>query len=182
MAALTLSSCLGISVSAEDPLYNWPGDLLDVTAPQWAAQHPDRHVYAAKPGKVELAFAVGHDGLPVDTTKLLEDAVGQVNQQQPWHFRLQHDVRRGRNFLTFVPTASQNESGQLEEVDSWLDDRITIPSTTAPVMKIADKLSETLTSDTVQHFSSCQAMVIGQLWGSQTLHYEATDQPARLIS
>jgi hypothetical protein len=30
MAALTLSSCLGISVSAEDPHYNWLGDLLDV--------------------------------------------------------------------------------------------------------------------------------------------------------
>jgi hypothetical protein len=181
MAALTLSSCLGISVSAEDPHYNWPGDLLDVTAPQWAAQHPDRHVYAAKPGEVALTFTVGPDGQPVDPTKLLEDAVSQINQQQPWHFRLQHDVRRGRSFFTFVPTASHNESGQLKEVNSWLDDRITIPSTTAPVMKIADELSETLTSDTGHHFSCCQAMVIGQFWGSQTLRYEAADQTARLI-
>lgn len=32
MAALALSSCLGISVSAEEPHYLWLGDLLDVTA------------------------------------------------------------------------------------------------------------------------------------------------------
>lgn len=180
MAARTLSSCLNISVSAEDPHYNWAGDLLDVTAPQWAAQHPDQHAYAAKPGKVALAFGVGDDGQPVDTAKLLEDAADQVNQQQPWHFRLQHDVRQGRNFFTFVPTVSHNESGQLEAVNSWLDDRITILST-APVMMIANKLSETLTSDTGYHFSCCQAVVAGQFWGSRTVHYEATGQTARLI-
>jgi len=89
MAALTLSSCLGISVSAEDPRYLWLGDLLDVTAPQFAANHPNQHAYAAKPGKVVVSFEIGRDGLPIDTTKLLEDAVDQVNQQQPWHFRLQ---------------------------------------------------------------------------------------------
>jgi hypothetical protein len=75
MAAQTLSSCLGISVSAEDPHYAWLGDLLDVTAPQWAAQHPDQHAYAAKPGKLELSFEVRQDGQPRDTIKLLEDAI-----------------------------------------------------------------------------------------------------------
>lgn len=71
VAALTLSSCLGISVSAEDPHYLWLGDLLDVTAPQWLAKHPDRHVYAAKPGKVSVSFRADDDGLPVDIAKLL---------------------------------------------------------------------------------------------------------------
>jgi hypothetical protein len=181
MAALTLSSCLGISVSAEDPHYIWLGDLLDVTAPQWAAQHPDRHVYAAKPGKVALSFEVGHDGQPVDTTKLLEDAVDQVNQQRPWHFRLQQDARQGHSFFTFVPTASHNESGQLEEVNSWLDDRITIPATTAPVMTIASTLAEELTSHTGYHFYCCQVLVAGQAWGSRAIRYESTDQTGRII-
>lgn len=180
MAAQTLSSCLGISVSAEDPHYNWTGDLLDVTAPQWAAQHADRHVYAAKPGKVELSFAVGPDGQPVDTARLLEEAADQVNQQQPWHYRLQSDLRQDHRFFTFVPTASHDESGRLEEIPSWLDDRITIPSTTAPVMTIANTLARTLTADTGYHLSCCQAIVMGQLWGSQTIKYEASDQTARL--
>ena len=33
MAAFTLSTCLGLSVSSEDPQYHYLGDLLDVTAP-----------------------------------------------------------------------------------------------------------------------------------------------------
>lgn len=116
MVAQTLSTCLGVSVSAEDPRYQWLGDLLDVTAPQWAAQHPDQRVYAAKPGKVVLSFSVGPKGQPADLAGLLQDAVKRVNEQQPWRFRLQHDVRQGHRFFTFVPTASHNESGQLEEI------------------------------------------------------------------
>jgi hypothetical protein len=180
MAALTLSSCLGISVSAEDPHYNWPGDLLDVTAPQWAAQHADHHVYAAKPGKVTVSFEVGQDGQPVDAPEVLKGAVDQINQQQPWHYRLQHDLRQGHDFFTFVPAASHNESGQLEAVKSWLDDHAAISSATAPVMTIADTLAEALTSDTGYHFSCCEALVVGHPWGSQTIHYDATNQEARL--
>jgi hypothetical protein len=180
MAALTLSNCLGISISAEDPHYNWPGDLLDVTEPQWAAQHPDRHAYAGKPGKISLSFGADHDGQPLDVIKLLNDAVDQVNQQQPWRFRLQHDLRQGHDFFTFVPTARHNESGEFQQIESWLDARVAMPSTTAPIMTIATTLDDALSSQTGYRFSCCQAFVIGHLWGSQTTHYEATDQLARL--
>lgn len=78
-----LSACLGVSVSSEDPHYHYLGDLLDVTAPQWAAQHPEHHVYAAKPGKVDITFNVTSDGSPTDLAKLLQEAVQQVNQQPP---------------------------------------------------------------------------------------------------
>lgn len=179
MTAQTLSSCLGISVSAEDPHYDWTGDVLDLTARESVALHPDHRRYVAKPGKVELSFELGHNGQPIDVTKLLQSAVDQVNQQLPWHYRLQHDVRQGHSFYTFVPTTNHNESGQPQEIDSWLDERITIPSTTAPIQTIADMLAESLTSHTGYHFSCC--MAIGGRWGSQTLNYEATDQPARLI-
>jgi hypothetical protein len=181
MAALTLSTCLSISVSAESPHYRWLGDLLDVTAPQWAVQHPDRHVYAAKPSRVAVSFAVGDDGQPVDTTKLLEDAVNQVNQQLPWRYRLAYDVPQGHSFYTFVPTATHNESGQLEQVSSWLDDPITISPTMTHVGKIANILAEALTADTGYHFHCCQGFVAGIPWGGQTIHYEATDQRGRFI-
>jgi hypothetical protein len=180
IAALTLSSCFGILISAEDPHYNWLGDLLDVTAPQRAAQHSDHHMYAAKPGKVALSFNVNEDGRPVDPVKILNDAVDQVNQQQPWRFRLQHDLRGGHDFFSFVPTTSHNESGQLEQVVSWLDDQVAIASATAPVYSIAGSFADALSSQTGYKFSCCQAMVIGRPWGSQTMRYEATDQVARL--
>jgi hypothetical protein len=75
MAALTISSCLGVSVSSEDPQYRNLGDLLDVTAPQWSAQHPDSHVYAGRPGKVEVTFDVLSDGSPRDIAQLLDESV-----------------------------------------------------------------------------------------------------------
>jgi len=180
MAALTLSSCLGIAINAEEPHYLWIGDLLDVTAPQWSAKHPDRHVYAAKPGRVSVSFKTDDDGLPVNTVKLLEDAVEQVNQQQPWHFRLQHDVRQGQSFFTFVPTATHNESGQLVQIKSWLDERMTIRPTTAQIMAISNTLAESLSTKTGYQFSCCDLGMEG-LWGWKTIHFEAADQTARLI-
>jgi hypothetical protein len=181
LAALTLSSCLGISVSAEDPRYLWLGDLLDVTAPKFAANHPNQHAYAAKPGKVAVSFEVGRDGLPIDTTKLLEDAVDQVNEQQPWHFRLQHDVRQGHGFFVFAPTATHNESGQLIQINSWLDQRITIRPTTAPIDAISNTFAESLTSKTGYHFSCCHDFDMESVVSVKTIHFGAADQIARLV-
>lgn len=181
MAALTLSTCLGIAVSAAEPHYLWLGDLLDVTAPQWSAKHPDRHVYAAKPGKVAVSFKAHDDGLPVDVEKVLEEAVEQVNQQQPWHFRLQHDVRQGQSFFVFVPTATHNESGQLVQINSWLDERLTIPPMTAQIDAISKTFAESLTSKTGYRFSCCHDFFFEGAVSLKTIHFEAADQTARLI-
>src|ERR1700677_586628 len=88
MAALTLSTCLGVSVSSEDPQYHYLGNLLDVTAPQWSAQHPESHVYAGRPGKVEVTFSVLPDGSPSDIDKLLREIARQINEQQPYAFQV----------------------------------------------------------------------------------------------
>lgn len=181
MAAQTLSSCLGISMSAEDPRYNWIGDLLEVTPPEWSANHPNKHMYEAKPGRVVVSFEVGHDGLPISVAGLLEDAVKQVNQQQPWHFRVQHEVLQGHEFFTFVPTASHNSSGQLEETTSWLEDLITIQPKTAPVSTIANDLANALSSSSGFRFGCCEPIIIGHPWGSQTIRYEATKREGRRI-
>jgi hypothetical protein len=77
MAAFTLSTCLGIFVSSKDPQYHNLGDLLDVTAPQWSAQHPESHVYAGRPGKVEVTFPVLPDGPPSNTAELLKKIAGK---------------------------------------------------------------------------------------------------------
>ncbi len=181
MVALTVSSCLGVAVSAEDPRYQWLGDLLDVTAPQIAAQHPGLHLYAAKPGKVRLVFAVTPSGQPADLTGLLQDAVYQVNQQQPWRFRLQRDVRLDHTFFSFVPTASHNESGQMRDEQPWMDDRISIPAQTAPIMEIANAMADRLTSEFGYDFYCCQSLVFGHMWGDQPAHYEASNELARHV-
>ncbi len=62
--AHTLSTCLGIPVSSEDPRYAYAGDLLDVTDPQWAVRHPGQHHYAPMPVSVEIEFSVDSAGMP----------------------------------------------------------------------------------------------------------------------
>ena len=122
--AKTLSTCLGVSVSSEDPHYRYLDDLLDVTAPQWATQHPEHHAYAAKPGKVDITFTVASDGSPTDLPKLMQEAVQQVNQQQPYGYQVYESGSQDRLTFTFIPTASHNESGVLEQIPAYLDQKI----------------------------------------------------------
>ncbi len=47
--AHTPSKCRGFPVSSEDLRYVYDGDLLNVTDPEWAAQHLGRHACAPVP-------------------------------------------------------------------------------------------------------------------------------------
>lgn len=181
LAALTLSTCLGISVSSEDPRYRYIGDLLDVTAPQWAAQHPDQHVYAPKLGTVEVTFNVDSQGLPTDLLQLLEDAAQQVNQQQPYAFRVYESDQGEHPFYSFIPTSSHNERGNLEAIPAYLDQKITIAPQTARIYEIASSMTRALSAETGQQFDCCQQMVFGTLWGEKSITYQATDMPARKV-
>ncbi len=159
--ATTLSPCLGVSVSSEDPRYRNIGDLLDVTALQWAAQHPDHHVYAPKPGKVDITFKVASDGSPADLTKLLQEAAQQVNLRQPYGYQIYKSRSQAHPAFSFVPTTSPNEKGVLEKTPAYLDQEITIAPQIAPVADLAAMLTRQLTAETGQHFSCCQAIVVG---------------------
>ena len=179
--AMTLSTCLGVSVSSEDPHYRYLDDLLDVTAPQWAAQHPEHHAYAAKPGKVDITFNVTSDGSPTDLPKLMQEAVQQVNQQQPYGYQVYESGSQDHPAFTFIPTASHNEKGVLEQIPAYLDQKITIPPQTAHVADFAALMSRQLSDEAGQHFSCCQAFVVGHLWGMESINYQATDRPARTV-
>jgi hypothetical protein len=179
--AHTLSTCLGIPVSSEDPRYVYTGDLLDVTDPQWAAQHPDSHAYAPVPVEVEVAFNVDPDGMPTDLYQLLEDAAQQVNRQQPYGYRVYKSSGVDPAFYSFVPTTSHNEKGVLEATPAYLDRRITIAPQTAPIYEIASIMTRALSAETGQQFNCCQAFVIGRPWGQPSITYQVTNQPARTV-
>lgn len=180
--ALTLSTCLGVSVNYEDPHYRYLGDLLDVTAPQWAAQHPDSHAYAVKPGKVDITFDVTSDGSPVDLPKLLQDAVQQVNREQPYGFQVYVSGTKYRPIYSFIPTTDHDEKGSLEQTPPYLDQKITIPRQTAPIGDFSRMLTDALTANTGQKFFCCAATIPGPgpLIGP-TITYQATDKPARAV-
>jgi hypothetical protein len=182
MAALTLSTCLGISVNAEDPEYLYLGDLLDVTAPQWAALHPDRPAYAIKPGKVELVFDVDTTGSPVDIRKLLQDAVAQINQQQPYEFEVRASVDRDRKFYSLVPTRTHDAAGDLVNCLPYLDRRISLPAQTAIAPKFYGALGTKLTEATGLRFDCCQSWMLERgPWPDPPISYRANDLPARQI-
>jgi len=179
--AITLSTCLGIPVSSEDPLYVYTGDLLDVTDPRWAAKFPGRHVYAAMPATVEITFNVDSEGMPTDLHQLLDDATQQVNRQEPYGYRVYEGSGEGHAVYSFVPTTSHNDKGVLEATPAYLDQKITIAPQTAPIHEIASLMTHALSAETGQQFDCCQAFVIGQLWGGQSIAYQATNQPARTV-
>jgi hypothetical protein len=183
MVAYTLSSCLGIAVSAEDPEYRFVGDLLDVTAPQWAAQHPGQYAYAAKPGTVEITFEANENGMPRDLHGLLQGIVQQVNLQQSniYSYELREDVSSHRRFYSFVPTSTHSETGTLVHVLPYLDQPITLPERTAPVFDVATLMADALSVATVKQFSCCQASVVGRPWGMESIAYHATAKTARTV-
>ena len=179
--AHTLSTCLGIPVSSEDPRYVYTGDLLDVTDPQWAAPHPGRHAYAPVPAEVEIAFNVDSKGMPTDLYQLLEDATQQVNRQQPHAYRVYESSGEGPTLYSFVPTTSHNEKGVLEATPAYLDQKVTIAPQTAPIHEIASAMARALSTETGLQFDCCQALVMGHLWGEKSITYQATNQPARTV-
>ncbi len=179
MAALTLSTCLGIYISFEDPQYRYLGDLLDVTAPQWSAQHPNDHVYAARPGKVEVTFPVLPDGSPADTARLLEETAQQVNQQQPYAYKVYVRTVPNKALYSFVPTRTHDENGVLKDVPAYLDTSITIPLQTNHIADLASAMAAQITESSGLQFYCCQALVAGVPWGGRSITYQANQIPAR---
>ena len=181
MAAYTLATCLGIGVSAEDPRYEFKGDLLDVTAPQWSAVHPDKLVYAGRPARIEVTFAVDDEGAPKDIPKLLNDAIREVNAQLPWSYEVTTRRVTDQTFYSFVPTTNHDASGELRSVPADLDTRVNIPARTASIADFAAEVTGQMTAALGRSFSCCQALVIGQPWEAKVVHYEAVDTPARIV-
>jgi hypothetical protein len=181
MAAWTVSTCLGLSVSSEDPQYHYLGDLLDVTAPQWSAQHSDSHVYAGRPGKVEVTFSVLPNGSPSDIDQLLSEIAQQINEQQPYAFQVHIRRLPDRAFYSFVPTRTRDEKGVLKNVPAYMDTSVTIPKQTSTIASLAWAMARSLSEASGLHIDCCQTAVAGWPWGGKSVTYQANGIPARKV-
>jgi hypothetical protein len=81
-AAQTLANEFALRVSAEDPLYAWPGDLIAV-----GRSNKGLPLIAPKPLLIETAFELDPTGQPRDAPALLESLIGQVNLHRPFAYR-----------------------------------------------------------------------------------------------
>ena len=92
--ATTLAQRFGVLVNAEEPQYQFAGDLQDITEadPDWSAQHPKAHYLVPKRRHMEIHFSILRDGSPSEVEGLLRQVLEEANQQTPFRYRLDADL------------------------------------------------------------------------------------------
>lgn len=176
-AALTLARQFGILVSAEDPRYEYAGDIKDVTAEVSRFPNPTKRVLVPKGGRLAVRFPVTADGAPQDVRGLLQSLVDTANAQFPFSFRLDADG----DAFAFVPTRSRDTQGHAIEVEPLLDRRVTIALATRSIAETANLMAAGLSAQTGLRVSCCQGVVAGIPWGLKQIPFEAHDEPARSV-
>src|SRR6202167_5921523 len=106
--ANTLAQRYGVLVNAEEPQYQFSGDLQDITEadPGWSAQHPKVHYRVPARRHMETRFSILR-GSPSDVEGLLRQVLEEANQQTPFRYRLDADGE----FFSFVPYATRDANG-----------------------------------------------------------------------
>src|SRR5664279_31461 len=154
--ALTLLQVYGITVSAEEPEYQFAGDLQDISQadPEWSAQHAGAHYNVPKRRRLQIDFPALPDGTPEDIPKLLHEVVRNANDQMPFGFRLDVDDE----FYVFVPTRTHDANGTSVAVLPLLDRRVTIPPGDRSIAETAKLMTDALSAQTGLHISCCQSL------------------------
>lgn len=118
--ATELGSQFGISVSAEDPVFQFRGDLMDISV----------EVPKVRPGTLvparwgfDMQFALNPRGSPENIRELLARIVAEANLQSPFAYRL--DEVGGAFF--FVPTRTRDSQGRSIATTPLPDRLVTIP-------------------------------------------------------
>lgn len=176
-AAMTLAEEFGIRLNVEDPPYLSQEDVLDVTAKVSRDPHIQHRVLIPKGGRLEVAFALGTDGLPADPARLFQMLADAANAKFPFRYRLDTDG----NWYTLVPTRTRDEQGQAIEITPLLDRRVTIPPGVRSIAASANLMAEALSVQTGMRVSCCQGVIAGIPWGMPEVLFEARDEPARSV-
>jgi hypothetical protein len=177
--ANTLAQRFGVVVSAEEPQYQFSGDLQDVREadPDWSAQHPKAHYLVPKRRRMEIQFSVLPDGSPADLGDLLRKVLEKVKDQVPFGYRLDVDG----DFASFVPTTTRNAEGGGVPATPLLDRRVTIALGSRRISENGKLLADSLSAQTGLRVSCCQSLVAGIPWGMPVVPFEAHDEPARKV-
>jgi hypothetical protein len=177
--ANTLAQRFGILVNAEQPQYQFSGDLKDITEadPDWSAQHPKVHYLVPKRRHMEIHFSLLPDGSPSDVDGLMRQVLEKANQLTPFRYRLDGDGE----FFSFVPTTTRNADGIVGAAIPLLDRRVTIPLGNRRISESAKLMADSLSAQTGLHVSCCQALFAGIPWGMPVVPFEAHDETARNV-
>ncbi|HVV44316.1 MAG TPA: hypothetical protein VHC72_03900 [Bryobacteraceae bacterium] len=169
-----LGSEFGIPVSAEDPVFQFRGDMMDIS----------REVPRLRPGTLaparwgfQITFPLKPDGSPRDPQELLTGIVAEANRQSPFGWRL--DKAEGVYF--FVPTRTHDANGQSVAATALLDRPVTIPPGIRRINESAELMANDLSKQTGLRVSCCQGPIGGYPWGMEQMPFSADHEPARSV-
>lgn len=169
-----LESEFGIPVSAEDPVFQSRGDMMDIS-PEVPRLRPGTLVPAR--WGFQVTFPLKPDGSAKDPHELLTNIVGEANRQSAFGWRL--DQAKGVYF--FVPTRTHDANGQSIAVIPLLDRLVTIPPGTRRINESAELMANDLSRQTGLRVSCCQGAISGYPWGMEQMPFSADHEPARSV-
>jgi hypothetical protein len=160
--ATALDSQFGIAVGAEDPLFQFEGDMMDISV----------EVPKVRPGTLvparwgfEVQFPVNPDGSPRDTGDLLRSIVAAANAQSQFTYRLDED----RGAFPSLPTRTHDAQGRSIAITPLLDRLVRIPLGIRRINESAWLMAQELSRQTGLQVSCCQARAIRGAWRSARL-------------
>jgi hypothetical protein len=169
-----LESQFAIPITAEDPIFQFRGDMMDIS-PEVAGLRPGTLVPAR--WGLEVRFPLNPDGSPQSVRGLLSDIVAEANRRSPFAFRL--DEVEGAFY--FVPTRTRDPQGRSIAMTPLLDRPVTIPAGTRRINESAALMADDLSRQTGLRVSCCQSSVGGYPWGMEEVRFAANNEPARSV-
>jgi hypothetical protein len=173
-AATKLESQFGIAVSAEDPVFQFRGDMMDISL----------EVPRLRPGTLvparwgfEVRFPVNPDDSPQNVRELLAGIVAEANLRSRFAYRL--DEVGGAFF--FVPTRTRDAQGRSIAMTALLDRPVTIPAGVRRINESASLMADDLSRQTGLRVSCCQSAIAGIPWGMEKVMFAANNEPARSV-
>jgi hypothetical protein len=172
--AETLESEFGIPVSAEDPVFQFSGDMMDIS-PEVPRLRPGTLVPAR--WGFEVTFPLNPAGSPKNAYDLLTSIVTEANRHSPFAWRL--DKTDGVYF--FVPTKTHDAQGRLVAATPLLDRPVTILPGLRRINENAALLAADLSRQIGRNVSCCEGAIAGYPWGMEQINFSADHEPARSV-
>lgn len=122
-AAYILASDYQINISAEDPPFACPEDILDTHTSRRNPLEAE-HAYVPKGSALEVRFSVSSARYPLNSRSLLDQVVAAYNRKGSFKYR----VRQQGDFFSFVPISGKDRTCRGMRIEPLLDHQISVPS------------------------------------------------------
>jgi hypothetical protein len=168
------------TIDFEDPPYHSKYDLVDDTAPEWRAAHPnEKGVTGIGGGLFETQFQENSDTgpSPAEEQRVLEAIVLDYNRSgNPGRFAV---IDEGQRRFAVVGTRVKDDNGNEQPVNSILDTPITVPAQTRDAYQTIRSILEVLAAKTHMEIAP-GAVPINALLQSKVI-VGGQDVPSRVL-